>query len=235
MTQEISVTSAYPPSSFTLTVAEEGVVTVSQASAMAVPGIPGPGISGFKPETAAMPRANTSAAAQPRAPMSSPGSDNPRPGDIGSTSVIAGGPGEPELGLIAAGLPRREGGRRVLQATYPGVPGSVGVVRHQAAEALAGVPCAEDAVYALSEVATNAVVHSRSGHDGGEFTVVVDVFPGSQVAFTVTDQGGPWQEGGPDFYLHGLGIVREMAAAIRIDGDQDGRTVRVSFGWEARK
>jgi serine/threonine-protein kinase RsbW len=144
-------------------------------------------------------------------------------------------PGEHELSLIAADLPRREGGRRVLQASYPGAPESVGRLRHQVAEALAGIPCAEDAVYALSEVATNSVVHSRSGQDGGEFTVAVDVFPGSRVAFTVTDQGGPWQDGDPDFYLHGLGIVREMAAAVRIDGDEDGRTVRVSFGWEARK
>jgi hypothetical protein len=194
MTPEISVTSAYPPSSFTLTVAEEGVVTVSQASAMAVPGIPGPGMSGFKPETASGPRANAAAPA----------------------------------------LPRREGVRRVLRATYPGVPESVAVVRHQAAEALAGIPCAEDAVYALNEVATNAVMHSRSGRDGGELTVAVDVYPGSRVAFTVTDQGGPWQDSDPDFYLHGLGIVREMAAAVQIDGGEDGRTVRVSFGWEAR-
>jgi serine/threonine-protein kinase RsbW len=123
----------------------------------------------------------------------------------------------------------------VLQATYPGAPESVGEVRHQAAEALKGIPCAESAVYALNEVATNAVMHSRSGQGGGEFTVAVDVFPGSRVAFTVTDQGGPWQDSDPDFYLHGLGIVHEMAAAVRIDGGEDGRTVRVSFSWEATK
>lgn len=158
-----------------------------------------------------------------------------RPVDMSSTPVIASGPHEPELGLVAAGLPSRDGGRRVLQASYPGEPESLGQVRHQVAEALAGIPCAEDAIFALNEVATNAVVHSRSGQDGGEFTVAVDVFPGSQVAFTVTDHGGPWQDSGPDFYLHGLGIVREMAAAVQIGGDQDGRTVRVSFGWEARK
>jgi serine/threonine-protein kinase RsbW len=115
-----------------------------------------------------------------------------------------------------------------------GAPESVGELRHQVTEALAGIPCAQDAVYALNEVATNAVVHSRSGGDG-VFTVAVDVVPGSLVEFTVTDQGGPWQEGGPDFYLHGLGIVREMAAKVQVEGGEDGRTVRVSFPWEARK
>src|SRR5262249_30987392 len=128
-----------------------------------------------------------------------------------SARAVPAAPAGPDLGPIAAGLPCREGGRRMLQARYPGEPASVRQMRHQVAEALAGIPCAEDAIYALNEVATNAVVHSRSGQDGGEFTVAVDVFPGSQVAFTVTDQGGPWKDKGPDFYLHGLGIVREMA------------------------
>jgi serine/threonine-protein kinase RsbW len=232
-------------------------LTVSQANARGVPAATaGPGHTGFRAERdesrEQQPVNPGQVAAVPLVHPAVPGGggyagrqDDPevgpltttaraRPGDM-TRSVIAGGLGEPELGFIAAGLPRRAGGRRVLQATYPGAPESVRVVRHQAAEALAGIPCGEDVMYALSEVATNAVVHSRSGQDGGEFTVAVDVFPGLQVAFTVTDQGGPWQEGGPDFYLHGLGIVREMAAAVRIGGDQDGRTVRVSFGWEARK
>ena len=154
---------------------------------------------------------------------------------LSSTSVIMGDHGEPELGIAASGLPCREGGRRVLQASYPGEKESVGHLRHQVAEALAGIPCAQDAVYALNEVATNAVVHSRSGQDGGAFTVAVDVVPGSLVEFTVTDQGGPWLEGTPDFYLHGLGIVREMAAEVQVGGGEEGRTVRVSFPWEARK
>jgi hypothetical protein len=135
----------------------------------------------------------------------------------------------------AVTCPARPAAReRVHQASYPGTPESVGRVRHQVAEALAGIPCAQDAVYALSEVATNAVVHSRSG-DGGEFAVAVDVVPGLLVDFAVTDQGGPWQEGGPDFYLHGLGIVGEMAAEVQVGGGEEGRTVRVSFPWEAGK
>jgi hypothetical protein len=80
---------------------------------------------------------------------------------MGGTPVIASGPGGPELGFIAAGLACREGGRRVLQARYPGEPEWVSRLRHQVTEALAGIPCAQDAVYALNEVASNAVVHSR--------------------------------------------------------------------------
>src|SRR5438045_3586425 len=97
-----------------------------------------------------------------------------------SARAVPAAPAGPELGPIAAGLPCRDGGRRVLEASYPGEPESVRKMRHQVTEALAGIPCAEDAIYALNEVATNAVVHSRSGQDDGEFAVAVDVFPGSQ-------------------------------------------------------
>ena len=153
----------------------------------------------------------------------------------GGTPAAARGPGEPELDFFLAGLARPEGRRRAHRASYPGVPQSAGQVRRQVTGALAGIPCAQDAVYALNEVVTNAVVHSRSGRDNSEFTVVVDVVPGVLVAFAVTDQGGPWQDGGPDCYLHGLGIVRELAAQVRIDGGEDGRTVLASFPWEPRK
>jgi anti-sigma regulatory factor (Ser/Thr protein kinase) len=139
----------------------------------------------------------------------------------------------PDLGV--AGLPGRAGLERVHHASYPGVPEAVRAARHHVAGALAGVPAAEDVVYAVSEVASNAVLHSRSGHPGGWFTVAVDIVPGALVAVVVTDQGGPWKDSGPDFYPHGLQIVRELAAAVRIDGDESGRTVWVLFRWEARQ
>lgn len=135
--------------------------------------------------------------------------------------------------LTGTGLPCRAGLERVHHASYQGVPESVRAARHHVTGVLAGVPAAEDVVYAVSEVATNAVLHSRSGHPGGWFTVAIDIAPGTLVAVVVTDQGGPWKDSGPDFYPHGLQIVRELAAAVRIDGDEDGRTVWALFRWEA--
>jgi serine/threonine-protein kinase RsbW len=130
--------------------------------------------------------------------------------------------------LAAAPVERR------FRASYPGIPEAVGVARHQVAAALAGVPCAEDVVYALSEVASNAVLHSRSGMPGGHFTVAIDVLPPALAAVTVTDQGGPWAGRAADTYPHGLEIVRQLAASVRIDGDERGRTIRVVFPWKAK-
>jgi hypothetical protein len=134
-----------------------------------------------------------------------------------------------------AGLPARRPGEavgRVLNATYAGVPESVGEARHRLAAALAGVPVAEDAVFCLGEVATNAVVHSRSGRPGGRFTVTASVLPGALVVLTVADEGGTWTGREADTYPHGLEIAREMALFLRIDGDELGRTVWVVLAWE---
>jgi anti-sigma regulatory factor (Ser/Thr protein kinase) len=123
---------------------------------------------------------------------------------------------------------------RLFHASYPGIPEAVRAARRHVAAALAGVPCAGDVVYALSEVASNAVVHSRSGLPGGHFTVVADVLPGALAAIMVTDQGGPWADRAADTYPHGLEIVRRLAASLRIDGDEHGRTIWVLFPWEAK-
>jgi hypothetical protein len=122
---------------------------------------------------------------------------------------------------------------RLFWASYPGVPESVTTARHHVAQALTGAPCIDDALFALSEVAANAVMHSRSGRPGGWFTIAADVVPGVLVAVVVTDQGGPWAGRAAGTYPHGLEIVRCMATEVRVDGDDDGRTVWVTFGWEA--
>jgi anti-sigma regulatory factor (Ser/Thr protein kinase) len=138
------------------------------------------------------------------------------------------------MGPTAARDPaRRAGGpaEQVLQLTYPGVPEAVGQARHQVAAALAGVPAADDAVWCLGEVASNAVVHTRSGQPGGTFAVAADVYPGVLVAIMVTDQGGPWIGRAADSYPHGLKVVRQLATEVHIDGDDNGRSVRVVLPW----
>jgi serine/threonine-protein kinase RsbW len=122
---------------------------------------------------------------------------------------------------------------RLFWASYPGAPEAVRAARHHVAQALAAVPCIEDVAFAVSEIATNAVLHSRSGQPGGWFTVAADVVPGVLAAVVVTDQGGAWAGRAGDTYPHGLEIVRTMATEVRVDGDDDGRTIRVIFGWEA--
>jgi serine/threonine-protein kinase RsbW len=127
---------------------------------------------------------------------------------------------------------RRPGADRVLDASYPGAARAVGQARRDLAAALAGVPAADDAVFCLGEVASNAVVHSRSGRPGGKFTVTADVLPGALVVVGVDDDGGPWAGRAADSYPHGLEIAATLAISIRIDGDDDGRTVWVILAWE---
>ena len=76
-----------------------------------------------------------------------------------------------------------------------GDAGQVRAARRFLAGLLDGCPAADDALLCVSELATNAVVHSRSGRPGGRFTVRAMVRAGS-VRVEVTDEGGPWGTGG---------------------------------------
>jgi anti-sigma regulatory factor (Ser/Thr protein kinase) len=101
--------------------------------------------------------------------------------------------------------------------------------------ALAG-PAAETAALLTSELVTNAVLHTSSGHHGGTVTVVViDVADGLLVE--VVDDGSP--DGGPevrgDRYAaggHGLFLVEQLAARWGFLQDGAGTTVWFQLGTE---
>lgn len=117
--------------------------------------------------------------------------------------------------LIPAG-PARQQHRWEL----PGKPDQVRRARRLLASALGDWPRAGDAVLVLSELAANAVRHSRSGEPGGTFTIRAEIAPGSRVLLEVRDQGGPWRpRDGSDQGGRGLRIVDKLTAAMRIDGN----------------
>ncbi|MBB4919374.1 ATP-binding protein [Streptosporangium saharense] len=79
-----------------------------------------------------------------------------------------------------------DGGERILH--LEGSPDQVGRARKLISAALGrDHPLHDDCVLLTSEIATNAVVHSRSG-DGGMFTVTVTHWPGG-VRVSVHDDG----------------------------------------------
>jgi anti-sigma regulatory factor (Ser/Thr protein kinase) len=83
--------------------------------------------------------------------------------------------------------------------TVPGQPRYVGRAREFVSIALgSGHPCADALTVIVSELVTNAVVHSRSGRDGGTVTVRLRPSPGpgdglggqrDRVRVEVTDDG----------------------------------------------
>ena len=70
----------------------------------------------------------------------------------------------------------------------------------------------------VSELATNAVLHSASRNPGGTFTVRASI-SGDHIRIEVEDNGGAWDEHPHrDSRSHGLDIVRELAADCGKDG-----------------
>jgi serine/threonine-protein kinase RsbW len=101
------------------------------------------------------------------------------------------------------------------EQVFPADASQVGAARAFLSAILADSPAADAAVLCLSELATNAITHSRSRAPGGSFTVRVQA-GGHRVRVEVSDQGGPWHPRGrastDDQTGRGLLIVGRLAA-----------------------
>ncbi len=91
--------------------------------------------------------------------------------------------------------------------TYPGRADQVRHVRRAVARHLAGCPIADDAVLIASELAANAILHSRSRTE--HFTVRAELHP-DHVRVEAEDLGGPLRRRQPDGRPHGLDVVRAL-------------------------
>jgi serine/threonine-protein kinase RsbW len=81
-------------------------------------------------------------------------------------------------------------------AVFPASADQVRQARNFAARLLSGWPPADDAVLCVSELATNATIHSDSRKPGGHFTVRAEIRPGDRLRVEVQDQGGSWTRRG---------------------------------------
>ena len=111
---------------------------------------------------------------------------------------------------------------------FQGEADQVGRARREVARYLDGCPAAEDATLIVSELVTNAVLHSRSRH--GMLTVHGERYP-RYVWLEVSDAGGNWEAGGGGDGGRGLAIVAALAAEWGIDGDGRGRTIWARIEW----
>lgn len=119
--------------------------------------------------------------------------------------------------------------------TFPASAEQVGNVRRAIRSYLGLCPASDDVTLIVSELATNAILHSRSG-PGGTFTVRAELHP-SWVWIEVEDAGGQWTDPGHDDRPHGLAIVGELAREWGRSTRPHGRTVwaRVDFQAPAAK
>jgi anti-sigma regulatory factor (Ser/Thr protein kinase) len=92
-------------------------------------------------------------------------------------------------------------------ATYPGRADQLHHVRRAVASHLAGCAAVADAVLIASELAANAILHSRSRT--GRFTVRTELHP-DHVRIEAEDSGGPWRRRQPDDRPHGLDMVEAL-------------------------
>jgi anti-sigma regulatory factor (Ser/Thr protein kinase) len=111
--------------------------------------------------------------------------------------------------------------------TFPATPEQAREARRFLAAILAGqdVP---DASLCLSELVTNAIVHSHSSQPGGTFTVRAQL-DGQRLRVEVCDQGGPWHTPsgpGEDENGRGLLIVGRLSSRWGCEGHSQ-------HGWTA--
>jgi len=127
---------------------------------------------------------------------------------------------------MAANVPATSPALPVSTRAFPAVAGEVGQARRFLAGLLDGCPARDDALVCLSELATNAVLHSRSGLPGGTFRVHATVH-GGRVRVEVEDEGGPWGSARDAHGQNGRGlvIVSQLASRCGRAGDDTSRTM----------
>ncbi|WP_376771576.1 ATP-binding protein [Streptosporangium saharense] len=111
------------------------------------------------------------------------------------------------------------------QRAFPGTREQVGQARRFVRACLPHHP---DAELVASELATNAVEHTRTGEPGGIFTVLVRLRADGTAYLAIEDQGGsavfgvrtPGREGG-----RGLHLVAALTLSWGVKGDAASRTV----------
>jgi anti-sigma regulatory factor (Ser/Thr protein kinase) len=121
-----------------------------------------------------------------------------------------------------------------FEKDYPGTADQAKHVRADLARVAGDCPVLDELVLLASELVTNAILHSRSGHPTGTFTVRATLCPGHHVWVEVTDHGGKWTaDRADDEQGRGLTIVAAVAGDSNwgFDGDAASRTAWFRLNW----
>jgi anti-sigma regulatory factor (Ser/Thr protein kinase) len=128
--------------------------------------------------------------------------------------------------LAAQGCYWRTGTWRI----FPGTADQVAAVRRYVRAEFIVHPALDDAILVASELASNAIAHTASGNQGGNFAVHLALASPHHIAVLVTDQGGPNQlqisRASTDQQSgRGLEVVASLASLLATSGDTSGRSV----------
>lgn len=148
-----------------------------------------------------------------------------------ATMTTAASDATTELAMMA-------GAAVLASLTVPGRPERVAEVRRLVRYVVgAASPIADTAALLVSELATNAVLHTASGQPGGSATVLITEIGGGvrvEVADEGSDQSAPVVLG--DIYAsegHGLFLVQSLADQWGYVRDETGTTVWFWLGYPA--
>jgi serine/threonine-protein kinase RsbW len=121
-----------------------------------------------------------------------------------------------------------------FECAYPGTASQPRHVRADLAKVADGFPALDNLLLLASELATNAILHSRSGHPDRTFTVRAALYPGDYAWVEVIDRGGAWRaDEYDDEHGRGLGIVAAVAGDDNwgIEGDDVCRVAWFRLDW----
>jgi serine/threonine-protein kinase RsbW len=124
-----------------------------------------------------------------------------------------------------------------FERSYRGTADQSHHVRADLAEIAGDCPVADELVLLASELATNAILHSRSGHPDRTFTVRATLYPGEYAWVEVVDLGGAWtKDEYDDEHGRGLGIVAAVAGDENwgVEGNAASRVVWFRLDWQPR-
>ncbi|HEY0276930.1 MAG TPA: ATP-binding protein [Solirubrobacterales bacterium] len=132
-------------------------------------------------------------------------------------------------------LARRLGNRvEALEVTLPAVPASIGHLRSYAREFATGAGATDAAVtdiaLAISEAATNAVIHAYPA--GGTASATASLrgrVADDWLELAVADRGAGFRPGPSGGLGVGLRVMAEVSDSMRVEQRDDGTTVVLGF------
>lgn len=122
----------------------------------------------------------------------------------------------------------------IWQKTFPGLEDQPRLVRAELAVILRAHPDLDEILLVASELCTNAVVHTRSGRQGGIFGVEVTAIGEESLMIAVTDAGAPTvpclrAPKPTETHFRGLQVVDSLSLDYGDYGSAEGRTVWALF------